>query len=76
MIGVSMATGTKLLSDSWKESRRADLLNSLKHLKPLQHLSSDDIFAIVQTAAFRAFDIGDIICQQVHQRIIMLGTFC
>ena len=63
-----MATTSKLLSDSWIQSRKADLLQSLKNLKPLQHLSADDIMSIVQTAEFRAFNLGDLICQQARAR--------
>jgi hypothetical protein len=56
----------KLLSDAWKQSRKASLFSSLKSIKPLQHLSHDAIAAIVETASFHAFDVGDIICQQVR----------
>jgi hypothetical protein len=63
-----MATTSKLLSDSWIQSRKADLLQSLKNLKPLQHLSADDIMSIVQTAEFHAFNLGDLICQQARAR--------
>ena len=60
-----MAT-LKLLSDPWKQSRKASLLSSLKSIKPLQHLSPDAIAAIVETSNFHAYDVGDIICQQVR----------
>jgi hypothetical protein len=65
-----MATASKLLSDSWRQSRMAALLQSLKNLKPLQHLSADDIMSIVRTAEFHAFNIGDLICQQASARIL------
>ena len=60
-----MMSSAKLLSDPWKEERRAKLLNSIRSIKVLSHLSANDISAMVQSAAFHAFDLGDTICKQV-----------
>jgi len=62
-----MNSHAKILSDSWKGARRAKLVNSIRAIKPFNHLSADDIDAMVQSAQFKAFDLGDTICKQVQQ---------
>ncbi len=67
-----MSAPFKLLSDAWKESRKQELLKSLPHIKPLHHLSSTDIAAMVEASTFRSFDVGDVICLQV----LLLQSAC